>query len=59
MTRSLLPPATAVGLALKLLAVLGIAFYSFRALDERNQAAQRVTHSLRVMELSEAVLSTI
>jgi len=50
---------TALGLALALLAVLSISFFSFRALNERNVTAARVTRSLRVMELLEGVLSTI
>jgi signal transduction histidine kinase/CheY-like chemotaxis protein/CHASE3 domain sensor protein len=44
---------------LAVLAVLAISFFSFRSLNERNATAERVTHSLRVMELVEAVLSTV
>ncbi|HYQ15562.1 MAG TPA: response regulator, partial [Polyangiaceae bacterium] len=56
---ALLPPAAAFGLVLAVISVLAIAFFTFRSLNERNRTAQGVTHSLRVMELIEAVLSTV
>ncbi len=56
---SWLQPSTLVGLVLATLAVLCIAFFSYRSLQGRTTSAARVAHSLRVNELLESVLSTI
>jgi signal transduction histidine kinase/CheY-like chemotaxis protein/CHASE3 domain sensor protein len=58
-SRALLPPSTAVGLGIALVAVLSITLFSFRSLQGRAESAQRVTRTLRVLELVEAVLSTV
>jgi signal transduction histidine kinase/DNA-binding response OmpR family regulator/CHASE3 domain sensor protein len=58
-SRALWPTSTAVGLVVALLAVISITLFSFRSLQARNESAQRVTHTLRVLELVEAVLSTV
>jgi signal transduction histidine kinase/DNA-binding response OmpR family regulator/CHASE3 domain sensor protein len=56
---ALVPPSTAIGLAVALFAVLLISLFSYRSLQGRNEAAERLTRTLRVMELLEAVLSTV
>jgi signal transduction histidine kinase/DNA-binding response OmpR family regulator/CHASE3 domain sensor protein len=56
---ALLPVSTALGLALAVMAVLAISYFSFRSLTERTVAAARVSSSLRVMEMLEGVLSTV
>jgi signal transduction histidine kinase/DNA-binding response OmpR family regulator/CHASE3 domain sensor protein len=56
---ALLPPSTAIGLAVALLAVVFIALFSYRSLQARAEAAQRLTRSLQVTELLQAVLSTV
>jgi signal transduction histidine kinase/CheY-like chemotaxis protein/CHASE3 domain sensor protein len=58
-TRAWLPPSTAVGLVAALIAVFSITVFSYRSLQGRNESAQRVTRTLRVLELVEAVLSTV
>jgi CheY-like chemotaxis protein/CHASE3 domain sensor protein len=55
----LLPVATSVGLGVAVLAVLFIAIFSFRSLQDRAVSAARVTHSLQVIEHLGTVLSTL
>jgi signal transduction histidine kinase/DNA-binding response OmpR family regulator/CHASE3 domain sensor protein len=56
---SLLPPATFAGLALALLAVALIAFFTYGALRSRESAADRVTHTLEVRRQLEALFSSL
>ena len=44
-----LPPGTLLGFILAILAVLIIAFVSYRALEVRTRTAERVTHTVEVM----------
>jgi CHASE3 domain sensor protein len=56
--RVALPIATTIGLGLAVLAVAFIALFTYRSLQARSEAAQRVNHSLRSIEQLETVLST-
>jgi len=54
-----LPSSTTLGLIIAVVAVLSVIGASFRSLQKRNEAAARVTHTLRVMELLESLLSSM
>jgi signal transduction histidine kinase/DNA-binding response OmpR family regulator/CHASE3 domain sensor protein len=54
-----LPPATAAGLGIAILAVLAITLLSYRSLQERSDAASRLRVTQQVIQRLEAVLSTI
>jgi CheY-like chemotaxis protein/CHASE3 domain sensor protein len=54
----LLPPRVLIGFLAALLAVLTLAIFSWRSLQERSDSAERVKHSTAVLAAVEAVLST-
>ncbi|MDB5815403.1 MAG: histidine kinase [Rhodocyclales bacterium] len=55
----ILPTGTLLGFVLAILAVLLIAFVSFRALEVRTRTAARVTHTIEVMAQLLALTSTL
>jgi hypothetical protein len=54
-----LPPATLGGLVVAVLAVLLIALITYRSLESREGAVERVTHTLAVQQQLEALLSSV
>ncbi|MGH9142528.1 MAG: response regulator, partial [Vicinamibacterales bacterium] len=58
-TLPVLPPATLAGFVIAVLAVGAIAFFTSRALQTREDAAQRVTHTLQVIGQLESLLSRL
>ena len=54
-----LPPSTLAGLVIAIVAVALIAFFTYRSLQSRETAAERVTHTLEVMQQLEALLSSV
>ncbi len=54
-----LPARSSIAFALAVLAVVVIAFFSWRSSTERVEAANRVSHTLRVLEQLEALLSNL
>ncbi len=54
-----LPASSAGGFALSIVAVIGISVFSFRALEERGQAADRTNRSMAVLESLEQLRSTV
>jgi signal transduction histidine kinase/CheY-like chemotaxis protein/CHASE3 domain sensor protein len=54
-----LPPSTAITQVLKLLAVVLIAFFTQRALQGNLDTAEKITHTMRVLEQSQQVLASI
>ncbi|MDB5800520.1 MAG: histidine kinase [Rhodocyclales bacterium] len=57
--RGRLPPGTMLGFILAVVAVLLIAFVNYIALQSRTEAAERLTHSVEVMEQVQALLSAV
>jgi CHASE3 domain sensor protein len=54
-----LPPATLAGIVVAVAAVALIGLFTFRSLQAREEAVQRVTHTLLVIERLEALQSTM
>ncbi len=57
--RGMLPPGTLIGFILAVVAVVLIAFVSYRALLSRTEAAERLTHTVEVMEKVQGLLSIV
>jgi signal transduction histidine kinase/CheY-like chemotaxis protein/CHASE3 domain sensor protein len=57
--RGMLPPGTLIGFILAIVAVVLIAFVSYRALLSRTDAAERLTHTVEVMEKLQGLLSIV
>jgi signal transduction histidine kinase/CheY-like chemotaxis protein/CHASE3 domain sensor protein len=55
----LLPPATLAGVVVAVLAVALIGFFTFRSLKTREEAVERVTHTLQVIEQLATLQSTL
>ena len=58
-TRLPLPPGTLMGVAVALLSVAASAYFIHQSLETRRVAADRVSHTLEVMQEVEGVLSTL
>ena len=55
----LLPPSTLAGLVIAILTVALIAFFTYRTLQTREAAVERVTQTLEVRHQLEALLSSV
>ncbi|CAN5277732.1 response regulator [soil metagenome] len=54
-----MPPQTLVAFGLAVLAVLAIAWYAYRSVEDSARATERVTHTLAVTEQLEATISSL
>ncbi len=54
-----LPPSTLAGLVIAILTVALIAFFTYRSLQARETAVERVTHTIEVRQELEALLSSV
>ena len=54
-----LPPAPLIGFIVAVLAVLVIAYFTDRSLADRETTAERVTHTMQVLERAQQLLTTL